>query len=207
MAAAAAIHLMHAAVHAHVHLLPNSKAANIQHKFKSNIELLTGDGIIPFAVELVAKSSMDMQPGKICRVIMEITRAFGSQGMVDGLYHELKVLNDQYLSSAGSGCYENYMITDEYICKKKEGELHACGAACGAIMGGGTEDDIEKLRKFGLYVGMIRGLMMGKSYYEPGIQEKLEEFNGLAFKVLESFRGKKNIELISSLVEPCPSYN
>ncbi|CAI9784205.1 unnamed protein product [Fraxinus pennsylvanica] len=191
MAAASAIHLMHAAYYAHEHLpitdRPNNKP-KIQHKFEPSIELLTGDGMVPFGLELLSRS-MDLaenhNPDKILRVIIEITRLTGSQGMVDGLYRELE-LNGSNI---------------EYVCKKKEGELHACGAACGAILGGGAEDEIEKLRKYGLYVGMIQGMQNGVGKDNKGIEEKIEKLKIFALKELESLKGKK-IEPISSIVEP-----
>lgn len=125
-------------------------------------------------------------PDRILRVIVEISRASGSQGVVDGQYHELGI--DEIST-------DNEIV--EYVCRKKEGELHACGAACGAILGGGAEEEIEKLRSFGVYAGMVRGMAA-----RNGTEEKMRELKGLALKQLESFRGKKTAELISSLVEP-----
>ncbi|KAI3456921.1 hypothetical protein Pfo_013584 [Paulownia fortunei] len=193
MAAASAVHLMHAAAYTHENLPLTDRTRpkpTIQHKYNPNIELLTGDGIIPFGFELLARS-MDLTQSnqdRILRVIIEITRATGSQGVVDGQYQELGI--DQFGSS------DSEII--EYVCKKKEGELHACGAACGAILGGGAEEEIEKLRKFGLYAGMVRGMLAKNN---PGMEDKIEILKGLALKELESFQGK-NTELISSLVEP-----
>ncbi|KAK4398534.1 Heterodimeric geranylgeranyl pyrophosphate synthase large subunit, chloroplastic [Sesamum angolense] len=193
MAAAAAIHLMHAAAYTHEHLPLTDRPRprpGIQHKYNPNIELLTGDGIIPFGLELLARSvgPARSNPDKILRVIIEITRATGSQGMVDGQYQELG------LDRLGS----EYDVI-EYVCKKKEGELHACGAACGAILGGGAEDEIESLRRFGLYAGTVQGIQ-GKN--KAGfMEEKIEKLKELAVKELESLQGKKT-ELISSLVEP-----
>ncbi|KAG8386117.1 hypothetical protein BUALT_Bualt03G0115700 [Buddleja alternifolia] len=192
MAAACAIHLMHAAAYTHEHLpltdRPRPKPT-IQHKFDPNIELLTGDGIIPFGLELLARS-MDLaqsNPDKILRVIIEITRASGSQGIVEGQYRELGV--DELSSD---------IKIIEYVSNKKEGELHACGAACGAILGGGAEEEIERLRNFGLYVGTVQGIVAKN---KPGMEEKIEKLKGLALKELESFKGDKS-ELISRLVEP-----
>nr|ARD08035.1 geranyl diphosphate synthase small subunit [Picrorhiza kurrooa] len=196
MAAASAVHLIHAAawIHEHIPLTDRPKPRpSIEHKFGPNIELLTGDGIIPFGLELLAKPMGPEQaqnPDKILRVIMEISRAAGSQGVVDGQFHELGV------DELGN----DYEII-EYVAKKKEGELHACGAACGAILGGGAEEEVEKLRKFGMYLGMVKFILGRK---KPGMEENLERLKGLAVKELESFQGKK-IELISRLVELEPS--
>ncbi|KAL2473043.1 Geranylgeranyl pyrophosphate synthase 7 [Forsythia ovata] len=194
MAAAAALHLTHAAIYTHENLpltdRPRPKP-EVPHKFGPNVELLTADGIIPFGLELLARSMDQTQnnPDKILRVIGEITRAVGSQGIVAGLYRELQM--DQPDINVGRAI--------DYVCKKKEGELHACGAACGAILGGGDEEEIEKLRKYGLYVGMIHGMLNGVGKNKEGLmEEKIEKLRILALKELENFDGKK-VELISSL--------
>lgn len=142
---------------------------------------------MPFGFELLAKS-VNANADRILRVVMEITRTVGSQGMVDGQYSEVDFLQ--------SDCQE--LI--EYICEKKEGGLHACGAACGAILGGGSEEEIEKLRKYGLYVGMIQGMLYGAGKNEGGKDEIVEKLRVLALKELEYFSSRK-VELISSLVE------
>ncbi|KAL2476322.1 Heterodimeric geranylgeranyl pyrophosphate synthase small subunit [Abeliophyllum distichum] len=187
IAAASAVHLMHAAYYAHEHLPVTERPSHkpkIQHKFEPSIELLTGDGMVPFGLELLSRS-MDVaknnNPDKILRVIIEITRLTGSEGMVDGLYRELE-LNG---SNIDTGIIE-------YVCKKKEGELHACGAACGAILGGGAEDEIEKLRKYGLYVGMIQGMQNGVGKDNKGMKEKIEKLKILALKELESLKGEND---------------
>nr|BCK60968.1 geranyl pyrophosphate synthase 2 [Scoparia dulcis] len=191
MAAAAAVHLMHTAAYLHENLPLTDRTrpkSEVQHMFGPNIELLTGDGIIPFGLELLARSmdSAQNSPDKILRVIVEITRATGSQGMVDGQFRELTIVNDD----------DSDII--EYVIKKKEGELHACGAACGAVLGGGAEEEIQRLRNFGLYIGMARGMIRKN---KSGLfKEKIEELQGLAVKELDGFEPEK-VELISSLVE------
>ncbi|KAG5551060.1 hypothetical protein RHGRI_009477 [Rhododendron griersonianum] len=192
--AASALRLVHSAAHAHEHLplmdRPNHKPA-IHHACGPNIELLTGDGIVPFGFELLARSvgSGQNNSDRVLRVIIEITRAIGSQGMIDGQYHELQ---------QGARSNEEWI---EHVCMKKEGELHACGAACGAILGGGSEEEIEKLRKFGLYVGMMEGMLnwVGGNE-EVGLMDVVEGLRVMAIKELENLSGR-NVEPISSLVE------
>lgn len=195
MAAASAIHLIHAAAYAHENLPLTDRAESrpkIGHKFGPNIELMTGDGMIPFGFELLARSMpLDLKNSdKILRVIIEITKAAGSEGIVEGQYRELDIVQ------SGSDTISLY----EHVCKKKEGELHACGAACGGILGGGSEEEIGKLRKFGLYAGMIKGLMYGVGRNQKGVEEIVAELRGLAMKELEGFKSG-NIETISSLIE------
>ncbi|PSR95599.1 Heterodimeric geranylgeranyl pyrophosphate synthase small subunit like [Actinidia chinensis var. chinensis] len=195
--AASALHLMHSAAHAHENLpltdQPKPKPA-IHHAYGPNIELLTGDGIVPFGFELLARSLGPAQNNsdKVLRVLIEMTRAVGSLGVIDGQYQEM-------LGTQSDGRKLSDVAWIEHVCKKKEGESHACGAACGVILGGGSEDEIERLRSFGVYVGMIHGMMNWEGGSE-GLMEELERLRGLALKELENFSGRQ-AEAISCLVE------
>ncbi|KAL8127309.1 heterodimeric geranylgeranyl pyrophosphate synthase small subunit 2, chloroplastic-like [Apium graveolens] len=194
--AASAIHLMHAAAFTHEHLPlsdgPMHKGSTVEHMFKCNIELLTPDGMVPFGFELLGLSEQAQKnPDKILRVIIEISGAVGSQGIVDGMYQEV-------LYGESQGEDDEKMV--EYVCEKKEGELHACAGACGGILGGGSEEEIEKLRKFGLYVGMIQGMVNGIGKNKEGRFEIVKKLKSLALKELEFF-GAKNVDQISTLLE------
>ncbi|KAM7279162.1 hypothetical protein ACFE04_006296 [Oxalis oulophora] len=190
--AAAALHLMHAATYAHEHLYDGPGP------YSRNIELLTGDGLMPFGFELLTRSSQPDNPdeddsGRILRVLIEITRATGPQGMIHGRYNEVEK----------SGLGHDHWVWVEHVCKKKEGVLHACGAACGAILGRGSEDEVESLRKFGLYVGIIKGIINkinGGGEDNVLLMEKMEELRSLAMYEVEAFDNGR-IETILSLVD------
>ncbi|ESR52781.1 hypothetical protein CICLE_v10024238mg, partial [Citrus x clementina] len=94
------------------------------------LHLLMADAMLPFGLELLASSDNPAgnNSGRILRVMVEMTRAMGSQGVVEGQYNELQC--SQYVEMT----YETY--------KKNEGGLHTCGAACGAILGGGSVEEI-----------------------------------------------------------------
>ncbi|KAK2639722.1 hypothetical protein Ddye_027517 [Dipteronia dyeriana] len=202
LAAAAALQIIHAAYNTHEYLplsdrpslMPKASPGPMgHHAFGPNVELLTGDGMVPFGLELVAKSDDPAQNSskRILRVIVEITRAIGSLGVVDGQYSEL-----QCSQLDGNGSWHVELINN--TCEKKEGGLHACAAACGAILGGGSEEEIERLRMFGLYVGMIRGTLLRYSPEKRSI--RVEELRDLALKELEGFDGA-NVKAISSFIE------
>lgn len=169
----------------------------IHHKYGPNIELLISDGIVPFAMELLAQSGDPIRNNseRILRVIVEITRAFGSQGVVEGQYYELQ---QSALNDGGSSQRER----NERAVEKKEGRLHACGAACGAIMAGGSELEVEKLRRYGFNVGKIIKIL---SEYEGEKDERfvkiVEEMRNLGLEELKGFEEEK-IEAIRSFVNP-----
>ncbi|KAL7585605.1 heterodimeric geranylgeranyl pyrophosphate synthase small subunit, chloroplastic [Lactuca sativa] len=178
--AASAIHLMHAAIYTHDHLMLTDSDQKTPHRFGPNIELLTGDGIFPFGFELLA-ASMDPagdNSDKILRVIIEITRAAGLQGIVNGQDSDV-----EFDQSGG----------------QTRRSLHGCGAACGAILGGGSDDEIERLRRYGVYAGKIQGLLSEIGRKERGKLELVEKWRALALKELE-YLDSKRIEQISIIV-------
>ncbi|KAI3441665.1 uncharacterized protein J3R85_002270 [Psidium guajava] len=199
MPAAAALHIIHAAAVAHENL-PLTDRPEIRppvaHAYGPNVELMTGDGMVPFGLEMLAGSD-DPSRGdseRILRAIVEITRATGSQGMVYGQYHEV-----EYLLPRGRD--RRHPDWADHVWAKKEGELHACAAACGAILGGGTEEEIEGLRRYGFYVGMIRGMMVhGDGRREDGVLSTVQEMKKLALKALEGFDEGK-VEAVASILD------
>ncbi|MCE5166288.1 hypothetical protein HAX54_016952 [Datura stramonium] len=168
----------------------------IEHKFGPNIELQMRDAITSFAIELLTKalSPARNNTDKIMRVIVEVTRSFGSRGLLEGHYREIEW--------SRSGNQDEEVL--EYMCKKKEGEIYACGAACGAILGDGSDEEVENLRNYGLYVGIIQGITkgVGRNYNKKRMEKRVEELRVLAMKELNTnFKGKKLMRQIASLVE------
>ncbi|EXB38724.1 Heterodimeric geranylgeranyl pyrophosphate synthase small subunit [Morus notabilis] len=200
MAAASALHLMHAASFTHEHLpltdrpKPKPKPKpTVDHPFNPNIELLIPDAMVPFAYELSAVSDDPTQDtsGRVLRVIVELARVMGSQGIVDAQYREVLV-------SPLDGRELNDIEWVDDMCRRKEGRLHACAAACGAILGGANEEEVERLRKYGLYVGIMQGYTnrLGRRVKEL---ERVVELRNLAMKELDHFKGRK-VEEISSFI-------
>lgn len=207
VAAASALQLVHAAgvIHEQLPLTdrpclnPNIRPVN--HHYGADIELLIPDGIVSFALELVARSvdSARNNSGRVLRVIVEISSGVGS--LVDGQWNEIEIWGSKF---------DNDDVWVRRVCRKKEGEMHACGAACGAILGGGSEKEIEKLRKYGLYVGLIEGIMnsLGTRYANNvRYMERVKELRGLALEELLYFTGG-NVEPIASIfharLNDCP---
>ncbi|CAL1384609.1 unnamed protein product [Linum trigynum] len=200
VAAGSALRLVHAAASAHEGLL-SSRPRTDGPNFGPNIELLTGDGLTPFGFELLARSEPDHSnpttraesSSRVLRAIIEIARASGSHGMVEARYNEIEMID-------GSGGDDEEWV--ERVCKKKEGEIHACAGACGAILGGGGEEEIERLRRYGVYVGMIRGIVAAKRVGRGGrrwLERKVGELRELGLNELKGFNREK-VEPIASLM-------
>jgi len=104
--------------------------------------ILTGDALLTYAFELLAQPSL-APPEKQLRVIRETAQAAGWQGMVGG--QVLDTLSQE----------QNYSLIDiENIHRKKTGALLVASARLGAILGGGTEDQIEKISDYAALIGL-----------------------------------------------------
>ncbi|KAL0560797.1 hypothetical protein IC582_001210 [Cucumis melo] len=189
MAAATAIQLIHAATCTHEYpplTASGTRAAVVERVYKPSIQLMTGDGIAPMGFEILAESCDWSERGseRVRRVMVEVSRAMGTEGWIGGQFRGL-----------------DEEATVEEVIEKREGGLHACGGACGAIMGGGNEEEIEKMRKYGKLVGMAKGLtknVFGGKENEKK-REKIEELKVLAFKELEGFNGEMVHEIYGFL--------
>ena len=214
--AASAIHVMQAAVHVHDNLLHTGRAEPktrpMDHgfnlnifsddcsRFNPNIQLLTAEGLLSFGYELMAKCNDydnlgDDYSSRVLRATTEVARATGSQGMVDGQLREVE---------RGCGEFDGGEAREEerlrYVHEKKDGVLHACAGACGAILGGASEEEIEKLRKYGLYGGMIHGILNGVGKKNERVIEMVENLRELALKELKGFNATK-IKAISTFID------
>lgn len=117
------------------------KLAN--HKmFGEAAAILTGDALLTYSFELLAQPT-EVSPVKQLRVIRETALASGWQGMVGG----------QVLDTLGNG-QKSTLAGIEIIHKLKTGALLIASARLGAILGGGTEIEIDKITKYASALGL-----------------------------------------------------
>ncbi|KAF6168158.1 hypothetical protein GIB67_011543 [Kingdonia uniflora] len=195
IAAASAVHMMHVA-----EFTLDDNQLSAQQKRKSMVQDIgiARFGVLPLGYELLATSDNPMgnNSEKILRAIIEITQAMGPQGMVDGQYWKMQCKG----SYGDELCHIGWI---DHVCEKMDGGLCSCGAACGAILGGGSEDEIKKLRRFGMYIGMIHGMMkrgIDLGRVENEVLEMVEGLKTLALKELEYFKNK-DVDALKSLVD------
>lgn len=111
------------------------------------------------------------------QVVIEISKAVGAQGMV---------------------AREDEGVECDNLDRQVARQLHGCGAACGAIMGGGTLEEVERLKRYGVYVGKIEWVLGDEGKDEGGKVELVERLRDLALKELECF-DEKRIQQISTI--------
>jgi len=111
-------------------------------QFNETIALLAGDALLTYGFELLAQS-LPVDPKKQLLIVKETAQAVGWMGMVGG----------QVLDTLGEN--RKLSFSDiEKIHEKKTGDLLKASVRLGAILGGGTDDDIEKLTAYASNIGL-----------------------------------------------------
>jgi geranylgeranyl diphosphate synthase, type II len=109
--------------------------------FGEAIAILTGDALLTLAFQTLATAPIE--PARSVRVIAEIGGAAGTvDGMVGGQVADVE---------AGGKPVDKRTI--EYIHRSKTAALIRGSIVAGAIAGGASGEEVERLRRFGDYIG------------------------------------------------------
>lgn len=107
--------------------------------------MLAGDALLAFAFEHIARATNGVPPSSTVKVIAEIARAIGPQGLAAG--QVVDIANEK---NAG---LDLEML--EFIHLHKTGALLECSVVSGAILGGASAEQIEKLRIYSRCIGLL----------------------------------------------------
>lgn len=113
--------------------------------FGEDVAVLAGDALLAFAFEHIATATEGVQPGRIVRAIGELAKSIGSEGLVAG----------QVVDICSEGSSDVGLEHLEFIHLHKTAALLEASVVLGAIMGGGSDEEIEKLRKFASCIGLL----------------------------------------------------
>nr|QGZ00535.1 geranyl diphosphate synthase [Pinus massoniana] len=106
--------------------------------FGEGTAVLAGDALLSFAFEHIAvATSKTVDTDRVLRVVSELGRAVGSEGVAGG---QVADITCQGKSSVG-------LETLEWILE--------CSVASGAIIGGASENEIERVRRYARCVGLL----------------------------------------------------
>ncbi|KAL3583618.1 hypothetical protein D5086_014679 [Populus alba] len=108
--------------------------------FGEDVAVLAGDALLSFAFEHVAVSTIHVSPLRIVRAIGELAKAIGAEGLVAG----------QVVDICSEGLSEVGLEQLEFIHVHKTAKLLEGAVVLGAILGGGTDEEVEKLRKYAI---------------------------------------------------------
>jgi geranylgeranyl diphosphate synthase, type II len=112
--------------------------------YGEDIAILAGDGLLAYAFEYIATQTQGVSADRVLKAIAHLARAVGADGLVGG----------QVVDLESEGKSDITVETLTYIHNHKTGALFKSSVVCGAILGGATEPEIEKLAKFAHNIGL-----------------------------------------------------
>ena len=111
--------------------------------YGENMAILAGDAMLTYAFEHVARETRGVAPERVLRVIAELGRASGAEGLVGGQVVDIQ--------SEGKSVGLDVL---RYIHEHKTAALLEAAVVCGAIVGGASDDVVERLRRYALNIGL-----------------------------------------------------
>lgn len=155
MPAACAVEMIHtmSLIHDDLPCMDNDdlrRGKPTNHKvFGEDVAVLAGDALLSFAFEhvAVATASAGVPASRIIRAVGELARSIGTEGLVAGQVVDI--------SSEGMSASDVGLDHLEFIHRHKTAALLEASAVLGAILGGGTDDDVEKVRRFARLIGLL----------------------------------------------------
>lgn len=116
--------------------------------YGEEMAILAGDALLSHAFEHIARETKGVPAEKILRVIADVGKCVGSEGLVGG---QVVDIESEGLAMEGKPVS---LETLKYIHAHKTGALLETAVVSGAILGGGTEEDIERLGKYAYDIGL-----------------------------------------------------
>ncbi|PIN22249.1 Geranylgeranyl pyrophosphate synthase/Polyprenyl synthetase [Handroanthus impetiginosus] len=113
--------------------------------FGEDVAVLAGDALLAFSFEHVATTTKGVPSERIVRVIGELAKCIGSEGLVAG----------QVVDICSEGMTEVGLDHLEFIHIHKTAALLEGSVVLGAILGGANDKQVEKLRKFARSIGLL----------------------------------------------------
>ncbi len=152
MPAACAVEMIHAysLVHDDLpaldndHLRRGKPTCHVQ--FGEATAILCGDALLNMAFEVLSRNGVDEpvdQARKWLRIIAVVSRASGCRGMIEGQARDL--------------AFEGVALSTEALQKLHElktGALIGAAVQCGALLGGGPEDHVNRLTTYATHIGL-----------------------------------------------------
>lgn len=162
----------------------------VHRQFDEATAILVGDALLTLGFQWLAEEQTRYsQPEQVIAVIQRLCNALGTQGMVGGQYLDLT----QSLQGAADV---------KRMQNLKTGALLSAATEVGALLGGGTNVEIERLAQFGLLLGQTFQLVddlldknqdaggntsMLKHLSEAQIWQRVHALNEQACTLLEPF--------------------
>lgn len=112
--------------------------------YGEDMAILAGDGLLAYAFEYVATHTEGIPPERVIRAIALLGRASGAAGLVGGQVVDLASEGDPNVTAE----------TLHYIHTHKTGALLEACVVSGAVLAGGSEEEIERLSRYARNIGL-----------------------------------------------------
>jgi geranylgeranyl diphosphate synthase type II len=112
--------------------------------YGEDIAILAGDGLLAYAFEYVATQTQGVSAERLMQVVARLGRAVGAAGLVGG----------QVVDLESEGKTDTTVETLNFIHRHKTGALLETCVTCGAIIGGATPEEVEKLSGYAQNIGL-----------------------------------------------------
>ncbi|HID98603.1 MAG TPA: polyprenyl synthetase family protein [Thermodesulfobacteriaceae bacterium] len=114
--------------------------------YGETVAILAGDGLLTYAFELMTDPELnnEIPPATLSHAIYLMARAAGVYGMVGGQTADMQMEGKQVDAD-----------TLHFIHTRKTGALLQASIEIGAVLGGGTEEEIRRLGNFGRNLGLV----------------------------------------------------
>nr|AGT02260.1 geranylgeranyl pyrophosphate synthase [Ipomoea batatas] len=212
MAAACAVEMIHtmSLIHDDLPCMDNDdlrRGKPTNHKvFGEDVALLAGDALLSFAFEFLsttAGAGAGASPSRILLAVGELAKSIGTEGLVAG-----QVVDIQCTGKPNVDLDEL-----EFIHVHKTAALLEAAVVLGAILGGGTHEEVEKLRKFARCIGLLFQVVddildvtksseeLGKTAGKDLVADKMTYPKLLGLEKAREFAEELNAEAKEQLVE------
>lgn len=112
--------------------------------YGEDIAILAGDGLLVYAFEVVATQTQNVPAQRVLQAIARLAHAFGADGVVGG----------QVVDLQSEGKSDVSVETLHFIHTHKTGALLEACVLCGAILGGASDEDLQRLSRYAQNIGL-----------------------------------------------------
>lgn len=112
--------------------------------YGEDIAILAGDGLLVYAFEVVATQTQNVPAQRVLQAIARLAHAFGADGVVGG----------QVVDLQSEGKSDISVETLHFIHTHKTGALLEACVLCGAILGGASDEDLQRLSRYAQNIGL-----------------------------------------------------
>lgn len=112
--------------------------------FGEDIAVLAGDALLAYAFEYVARQTRGVDPARVVQVIALLSGSVGANGLAGG----------QAMDVACEGNPDVSLDTLTWIHTHKTAVLLRVSCAVGAILGGATPEDVQRVSEFAVKTGL-----------------------------------------------------